>query len=165
LISEIVKYSLVLLLLITVQKAFIELISISEHNIQPDIVIVAVVYISVRRGQIFGSIFGFSAGLILDILGGSFLGLLALCYSISGFIAGFFSRDEGKYLYKINFLYVLLFTTAINYFIYFMVYFQGAPISFGDILFKFVISTTVYTGVISLLYVFMPQKTNMLKAR
>lgn len=164
-LTEIIKYSIVIFILIILQKNVIELIGLTGHNIQPDIVIIAIIYIGIRHGQMFGSLFGFGAGLLIDILGGSFLGLLALCYSISGFIAGYFHRDEEKYLYKMNFLYVLLFTTAINYFIYFMIYYQGAPVSFGDILTKFVVSTTVYTGIISLLYVFMPKKGELNRVR
>lgn len=164
-LTEIVKYSIVIFVLIIIQKNLVELIGLTEHNIQPDIVIIAIVYIGIRRGQIYGSLFGFGAGLIMDILGGSFIGLLALCYSITGFIAGFFNQEEEKYLYKLNFLYVLLFITAINYFIYFMIYYQGAPVSFGDIIIKFVVSTTAYTGIISLLYVFMPKKGELNRVR
>ena len=94
------KYFIILVLLILIQKSLVWLLSITTYNITPDIVIIAVVYIGIKRGNIDGSISGFISGLILDILSGTFLGLLAISYSLSRFIAGYFKREDEKYLTK-----------------------------------------------------------------
>ena len=146
------KYFIFLVVLILVQKTFIWLIALSNLNITPDIVIIAVVYIGIKKGKIEGAIAGFLAGLVIDYLSGSFIGLLALSYSIAGFISGFFKDENDKYLTKYFFLLVVFVCSLIVYFLYFTIYFQGASINFSEIIIKYVFTTSAYTTIISIVY-------------
>ena len=148
------KYFIILVLLILIQKTVIWLLAITTYNITPDIVIIAVVYIGVKRGNIEGCVSGFIAGLLLDILSGTFLGLLALSYSIAGFIAGNFKREEDdKYLTKYYFLLIVFLCSIVGNFIYFEIYLQGSAVMFFDVLIKYVIPTSTYTTLISIIFV------------
>ena len=147
------KYFLILVVLILIQKSLVWLLAITTYNITPDIVVIAVVYIGVKRGNIDGSIAGFISGLILDILSGTFLGLLALSYSVAGFIAGYFKREDGKYLTKYYFLLILFLCSFIGNFIYFEIYFQGTVVLFWEVLTKYVTSTSTYTTLVSIIFV------------
>lgn len=159
------KYFIILVLLILIQKTVIWLLAITTYNITPDIVIVAVVYIGVKRGNIEGSVSGFIAGLLLDILSGTFLGLLALSYSAAGFIAGYFRREEDdKYLTKYYFLLILFLCSIVGNFIYFEIYLQGSAVMFFDVLIKYVIPTSTYTTLISIIFVVILKKKEVEKA-
>ena len=152
------KYFLLLVLLIFIQDQLIHLIAISPYNIAPDIVVIAVAYIGIKKGQIFGAVTGFFAGLILDILGGSFLGLAALSYSLAGFTAGYFCTEEDRFLQKYNFLIVIFLCSFVSNMVYFYIYFQGAFLSFFEIFVKYVITTSTYTTIISSVYVIIPRR-------
>lgn len=153
------KYFGILLVLIFLQKSVVWLISISSYNITPDIIVIMIIYIGVKNGHVEGAVFGFLAGLILDFISGSFVGLSALCYTISGFTAGYFYRQEDdKFLEKFNFLIVVFPVTLLCNFIYFMIFSQGVTLSFGDIFFKLVLTSTTYTTLISLIFVFLPKR-------
>jgi rod shape-determining protein MreD len=147
-----------------VQKSLVWLLAISDYSITPDIVILAVIYIGIKRGNIEGAVSGFIAGLIYDILSGSFLGLLALAYSIAGFTAGYFHREEDeKYLYKYQFLIVVFVCSFISNFIYFNIYMQGTGANFFEVLITHVLSTSAYTTLISVAYVIIPKKGELKK--
>lgn len=153
-----VKYIAVLVILILVQKTLIWLISLSSLNITPDLVLISLVYISVSEGKIFGSITGFLAGLTLDLISGSFLGLMALSYSIAGFVAGGFYTEGDKYLSKINFLIIVFLSSIISNFIYYAIYFQGLSLSFIEIFSKYILTTSTYTTIVSIVYIIFPGK-------
>jgi rod shape-determining protein MreD len=53
-----------------------------------DLLMVAVVAISIFDGPIFGIIYGFIAGMLLDLIVGSITGINALVYVLNGFFAG-----------------------------------------------------------------------------
>ena len=112
----------------------------------------------------FGTITGFVAGMLLDILGGSFLGLSALSYSVAGFAGGYFCNpDNDKYLIKYNFLWVVFVCAFTSNFIYYNIFLQGALLSFFDILLKYILPSTTYTIIISLVYAVIPRRGEMKK--
>jgi rod shape-determining protein MreD len=118
-----------------------------------------IAFIAAKEGQIFGTVTGFVAGLLLDILGGSFLGLSALSYALAGFAGGYFyNPDNEKFLIKYNFLFVVFVCAFTSSFIYFSIYLQGAFLTFWDILLKYVLPSTTYTVIISLIYAVIPRK-------
>jgi rod shape-determining protein MreD len=152
------KYIATLFVLILVQKTLIWLISLSALNITPDLVLIAIVFISVSEGKIFGSITGFLAGFTIDLVSGNFLGLTALSYSIAGFAAGAFLTDGAKYLVKVNFLIVVFIGSMISNFIFYMIYFQGLPLSFIEIFSKYILTSSTYTTLVSVIYIIFPRK-------
>ena len=153
-----VKYFVILFVLILVQKTLIWLISLSTLNITPDLVLIAIVYISVSEGKIFGSIAGFLAGFTIDLVSGTFLGLTALSYSVAGFAAGAFISDGDKYLTKINFLIVVFLSSMISNFIFYLIYFQGLSLNFVEIFSKYILTTSTYTTLVSIIYIIFPRK-------
>jgi rod shape-determining protein MreD len=148
------KYIFILVLLIVIQTSFIWLISISKFNITPDLVLIAVIFIAIQRGRIEGMIYGFFAGLLMDFLAGSFIGLSALSYSIAGFIAGFFQKESPADSHKkVFFLSVLSICTFAAYFLFFMIYFQGAGIPILEIILNHVLTTTIYTTIFGFIFI------------
>lgn len=152
-----IKYIAILIVLILLQKTFIWLISLSSLNITPDLVIIAVVFISISEGKVFGSITGFLAGLAIDLISGSFLGLMALSYSIAGFIAGGFFSEGDKFLYKFNFLIIVFLSSIISNFIFYIIYFQGLSLNFIEIFTKYILTTSTYTAIVSIVFIIFPR--------
>lgn len=72
-----------------IQSTLVKTISI--YQIEPDIVLIVLVYISLSDGKIMGTIFGFSAGWLQDVFAPVTLGLNSLCKSIVGFLVGYTS--------------------------------------------------------------------------
>jgi len=148
------KYIAVIILLVAVQKTLIWLIALSNYNIAPDLVILMVIYVGIARGHIEGSIIGFLSGLMVDMLSGSFLGLSALCYTVAGFIAGYFCIKEREEFLKKYFLIGIVFLCAlIGNSIYFLIFYQGSPISVFNIFLIYVLSTTTYTTIVGSLFI------------
>jgi rod shape-determining protein MreD len=159
-LSEYLKYSGLLVVLIIVQKTLIWLIAITSYEITPDIVLIGLVFISIRKGKIAGSAGGFAAGLIIDFLSFSFLGLMALSKTASGFLAGFFNNENKleRYLSSYIFVLIVFFCSLVNNVIYFMIYFQGTTLAPVDILLRYVIPTAVYTAFVSIAAVILNRK-------
>jgi rod shape-determining protein MreD len=151
--TEYVKYAVILLVLAVVQKTLIWVFAVTNYEITPDILLIGVVYISIRKGKIAGSLGGFLFGLLLDFFSFSFLGLMALSKASAGFAAGFFNNENKieKNTQSYVFIIIIFFCSLINNVIYFMLYFQGTILSFKDILLRYVIPTAIYTAVIGIL--------------
>lgn len=152
--SEYLKFAIFFAVLIIVQVSFVWLISISNYNITPDLVIILVIYIGFTRGHIAGMISGFVTGLTLDLLSGSFIGLTALSYSVAGFIAGYFSLESGsKSSVKRTMVGIMSLCTVVAYSIFFWIYYQGSSITFPEVFMKYVLTTTIYTLVFGTVFV------------
>lgn len=64
------------------------LVGVSIAGISPSLVILTVVAVSLTDGGEAGSRYGFCAGLAVDLLSGGLVGLFALVYLLTGFLAG-----------------------------------------------------------------------------
>lgn len=157
-VSKILKYVVLLVVFIVLQKSLIWLLAISTYNISPDLVIIVLAYIGVKEGKIMGMIFGFFAGLLIDILGGTFIGLQALSYTLACFIAGFFKKEDGKFLKNQYFLLVVFIISLVSNFVYYSIYFQGSNIQYLVVLMRYVVTSSTYTVIVSLIYLLLPRR-------
>jgi len=151
--GEYVRYAILLIVLAAVQKTLIWLLAVTSYDITPDIVLIGLVYISIRKGKITGSVGGFVIGLILDFFSFSFLGLMALSKTSAGFLAGFFNNENKIERYTKSYVFVIIVfvCSLVNNVLYFSLYFQGTMLSFADVLLRYVIPTAIYTAFISIL--------------
>jgi rod shape-determining protein MreD len=62
--------------------------AIRVADVAPDIPLIVVVLLALRRGPEFGSLGGFAAGLLQDAAGGGLLGVQALTKAVLGFSIG-----------------------------------------------------------------------------
>ena len=150
--KEYLKYSGILLALILIQKTVINFIDVTEFKITPDVVLIGLVYVGIKRGKITGSISGFLSGLILDIFSFSFIGLMALSKTVAGFVSGFFNENTKmeRYLNSYIFILIVTFCSLINNTVYFLFYFQGTNLVLFDIVIRYIVPTTIYTALFSI---------------
>ena len=160
-VIENLKYAGLLVVLIIIQKTLIWLIAVTSYEITPDIVLIGLVYISIREGKITGTVSGFAAGLLMDVLSFSFLGLMALSKCIAGFIGGYFNSENKveRYLKSYIFALIVFLCSLVNNLIYFTIYFQGTTLTFPDIVLRYIVPSALYTAFISILpIVFLKRK-------
>ncbi len=82
------------LVLLVLQTTIIRFLAV--QMIVPDLILLWIVYLAVRRGQIAATTAGFLLGLAFDLLSGpdSMLGLAALSKTAAGFVAGYFYSEN-----------------------------------------------------------------------
>jgi len=161
-----IKYILLLTVALIIQKTFIWVVAVSSYNITPDLVLIVLVYITIREGKIYGILSGFFAGLIIDLLAGTFLGLLAISNTITFFIIGNFKDESEKNLKSINFILITGLASLITNFLYFEIFFQSAAtsISMIEVIYKYILPSVFYTMLISVFYLFKPRSKSIQKA-
>jgi rod shape-determining protein MreD len=145
--------SIVVLVLQTTVVRFLAI-----QGIVPDIVLLWIIIIAVRQGQIPATIAGFLLGLALDLISGpdGVLGLAALTKTVGGFLAGYF-YNENKVLQTLGGYQILLITALIaliHNVLYFLVFLQGSGLGWTATMALYGIPATVYTTAIMVLPMF-----------
>lgn len=115
-LRELLLPFLLALILTAVQLTIIPFFEI--NLISPDLLLILLVYYSVQKGKIFGSVYGFVIGIIFDIASGGLLGVTMFSKSLAGFTAGFFYNENqiDENLRSIKFAFIILLTAAIDSF-------------------------------------------------
>jgi rod shape-determining protein MreD len=143
--QQYIRYSIATLFLLILQTTIIPFASIA--NIVPDILIVWIVYVAIKLGQIPATVAGFVIGIAVDLIGGHFVGLSALSKTVAGFFAGYF-YNENKIDYTIGnyqFLIIVGLSSFFHNIIYFVIFVQGSEIGFWTAIFRFGLFSTIYT--------------------
>jgi rod shape-determining protein MreD len=127
-------------------------------GVVPDLVLLWIVGIAIRRGQLGATVAGFGLGLAFDLLSGpdGMLGLSALANTAAGFIAGYF-YNENKILQTLSgvrFLFITALASAVHDLLYFLIILQGLGLQWGEMLLLYALPTTAYTVAIALLPMF-----------
>jgi rod shape-determining protein MreD len=153
---RIALYSILSLLFILLQTTVVRFLSIGR--IVPDILLIWVVYVAVRQGQVAGTVAGFLIGLVIDLLSGSdgMLGLAALTKTVAGFLAGFF-YDENKTFQTLGGYQILIavgVTSVLQNVIYFVIFLQGSEVGWWGAILLYGLPTSFYTVVVALLPMF-----------
>jgi rod shape-determining protein MreD len=141
---------------LVLQTTFVRFLAIQE--IVPDLVLLWIITMAIRRGQIPATIAGFLLGLVLDLISGpeGVLGLTALTKTVSGFLAGYF-YNENKVLQIMGGYQILLITALISLIhniLYYLVFLQGSGLGWLSILVSYGIPAAVYTTAIAILPMF-----------
>jgi rod shape-determining protein MreD len=148
-----VALSLLVLLLHTAVVKFLAI-----EGIAPDILLLWITYIAIRRGQIAGTTAGFFLGLMVDLLSGSdgMLGLAALSKTVAGFIAGYFYNETktSQTLGGNQYIVVIVIVSLVHNAIYFLIFLQGTGINWMDALLRYGIPATLYTAAAALIPMF-----------
>jgi rod shape-determining protein MreD len=149
-----IRSALVALALLLLQTTFIPYLSIG--GFLPDVFLIWVVYVAIRRGQMEATITGFVVGLLQDALSMQFFGLSALTKTIAGFVAGYFFNDNSteQTLGSYRFLTILLLSSFVHNIIYYGVFLQGIQDSVFATMVEFSVFTSLYTVLIGVFPMF-----------
>ncbi len=145
------KYGLISIFLIVLQTQVMRLLTI--EGITPDILMIWIVYLALRQGQMKGTLWGFAIGLVFDLVTGNFIGLSAMTKTICGFTAGYFYNENKTTLIlrSYQFIVIVLIVGVIHNTVYFLVFTQGSEIGFFRAIFQYGLATALYTSILTLL--------------
>ena len=155
--KKIIAYFVLGLISILLQKFLDNFASLG--SVAPQLVILFVIYLSLREGQLFGTVGGFAAGLVNDMLVTHFIGFTCFVGVFAGFISGFFYRESEVELAAktLNYAWisaVTLFLTEIAA----LPIVAAGELKYFYVFLKFTIGTTVYTSVFAMIIVFVNGK-------
>ncbi|MGE5679607.1 MAG: rod shape-determining protein MreD [Bacillota bacterium] len=86
---------------------------LSYNQVAPDLILILLVYYTLRVGQLGGTILGFVFGLAFDLVTGGILGSAMFTKTLSGFLTGYF-YNENKVEQNIHSLTLLLIVFVIG---------------------------------------------------
>jgi rod shape-determining protein MreD len=92
--------------LLVIQTTIVPLIAV--NGVIPDLIIILLVFYTLKMGQLHGTILGFIFGFLFDIITGGLIGSSMLSKTVAGFVTGYFYNENKKDLYLKSFLFVLI---------------------------------------------------------
>ncbi len=149
-----VRSAFVAFVLLLLQTTFIPFLSIA--GFLPDILLIWVVYVAVRQGQMEATITGFLVGLLQDAVSMQFFGLGALTKTIAGFVAGYFYSENSteQTLGSYRFLTIIVVSSFVHNIIYSGIFLQGIQDSVVPTMIEFSVATSLYTALLSVFPMF-----------
>lgn len=136
-----------------VQASLVPALRIAD--VAPDIPLIVVVLLALRRGPEFGCASGFAAGLLQDMAGGGLLGVQALTKALVGFFIG---AAGGRLrvtqpLVQVPGLVLLTFVEGVGRFALLKLFRFPAP--FGEVMTYAVLPQAMYNGFVGAALVFL----------
>jgi rod shape-determining protein MreD len=137
--------------LLLLQASLVDMLSLK--GIAPDLLLIFIVYLAVREGQMYVLPWGFALGLVLDLSTGTVIGLSALSKSAAAFTAGYFYSDNkiAMTLSTYRFLLLVFFTAAVHNAIYFAIFTMGSDIGFFNAVFGLGLASALFTTTVAVL--------------
>ncbi len=147
------------LVLFVAQLVFIPLIGVFEFT--PDVLLIWIVYVGIRRGHIEATIAGFLVGLLQDSVTTQFFGLAALSKTLAGFLAGYFYNESTvqQTLGSYRLLLATAITSVLHNTVYYGIFFQGSEEHLLLSIFEMTVGITLYTSIIAILPMFAFSRT------
>ncbi|MCL2491140.1 MAG: rod shape-determining protein MreD [Coriobacteriia bacterium] len=120
---------------------------IAIGGVSPNFLMITVIIMALVEGPNTGTVLGFVAGLLFDLLGAGPVGPMALVLSITGYIAGLVQENlfaEG-WILPVGVIALATFTSEILYMI--VILFLGTQTSLASAFFGIVLPSTFYNAV------------------
>jgi rod shape-determining protein MreD len=146
--------------LLFLQIILVPLISID--GFVPDLILILLVYYTLKEGQLYGTILGFIFGLLFDLITGGILGSTMFTKTLVGFIAGYFYNANKKDLYfkEYSFLLIILLCSVIDSVAFSIISSFEITSNLISIIFNRGLIPAIYTTVISVLItIFYPKRS------
>ena len=140
--------------LLILQTTFIPFLSVG--GFLPDLFVLWLVYVAVRRGQLEATIAGFIIGLLQDVVTTQFFGLAAFSKTVCGFVAGYFFNENNTEQTLGTYRYMLItgLASVVHNLIYFSIFLQGSQETMSVLVLEATLATSLYTGALSALPMF-----------
>ena len=134
-------------------------------GVTPDLPLIIVVLLALRRGPEFGALAGFAAGLLQDAAGGGLIGVQALTKALIGFAIGAVGSrlSVGQPLVQVPGLVLLTIAEGLARFALLKLFRFPAP--FGEVMLYVVLPQALYNGFLATLLVLALAWADALRAR
>ncbi|HRP03017.1 MAG TPA: rod shape-determining protein MreD [Candidatus Kapabacteria bacterium] len=120
-------------------------------GISPNVMIIFIVWLSIKEGQFFTLFAAFFTGIFYDIIKMDLIGTNALSLLITAFACGFFYK-EGKsdlIIRSFKFLLISFIGAIIHNFVYYFLYIRISEMDFWNFFIKYGVASSLYTCVFS----------------
>ena len=144
---RILHHSLLIALALLIQTSWTHSIAIA--GIRPDVVLIIIVYIGLRSGQLEATIFGFCAGFLLDVYNPEFMGVNALANAVVGFAVGYSRIGIVAEDLRVQAL-ILLIAGLTHDLLYFLLSLSSDPLKMVTAFFRYGVGTAIYTSLIGI---------------
>jgi len=132
-------YAGILLVLALIQKFLFNKLAV--YGLVPDVVLIFVIFLSRREGQLFGTAAGFLCGLVTDLVLGT-LGVGSFSKTAAGFTAGYFEKKESRNE-ELQFLICVAVTSLVHNFCYTLIA-NGGSVPFIKLILLYTLLGSVY---------------------
>ncbi len=158
--SEYIVSILLFFPLLVIQTTVVPFISI--NGVVPDLILIFLVFYTLKGGQIYGMLLGFLYGFLFDVITGSLIGSAMLSKTLVGFIAGYFYNENKQEIYfkSYSFALIVLLCSVVDSVIY--SFFSAVDLSKNILLLFFEqgMLPGFYTAVVSLVVIiFYPRRS------
>ena len=131
--------------ILLLQTTLFDLVAI--YGVRPDLLLVVLVFFSLKGGSITGTLVGFVIGFSQDLFAPEMFGLNALTKSITGYLLGL-NKDRlywGSFLVQAQIIFISL---LFHDFIYFLIYSLSSVSTFLRFVLVQALPTALYSGLI-----------------
>lgn len=137
--------------LLVLQASLADLLSL--RGVSPDLLLIFIVWLAVREGQLYALPYGFFLGLVLDLSTGTVVGLSALSKTVAAFTAGYFYSENkvSMTLSTYRFLLLVFFTAFVHNAVYFTVFTLGSDIGLLGAVFGLGLASALYAATVAVL--------------
>lgn len=151
----VLSYFFIFVAAIILQLTVIPLFSVQE--VAPNLILIAVISVTLLRGKVVGIMCGFFAGVCFDFFGTGFIGISSLTNTLAAFIAGFWAGEQ--FDRRITIILGPLFASIfVHDFFYYNILRIGASVGFGKTLLSHIFPNTIYTLVfMMMIYMLLPK--------
>jgi len=93
---------------------------ISIYNVYPNLIVLVIIFFTLKNGQIYGTVLGFLFGFTFDFISGGVLGSAMFSFTLVGFVSGYFYDEtrqpsEIKPLLLFSIVFICSFVSAFFY--------------------------------------------------
>ena len=136
--------------LLILQLTLVPLFAI--EGVVPDLIIILLVFLALRRGQIQGTVYGFLFGFLLDIFTGGLIGSAMFSMTLAGFIAGYFFSENPEESLSLDFKFVsiVFLCASIDSFFYSLLGTTELSSGIQYFIFDYSLFPGLYTAIVSL---------------
>lgn len=151
-------------ILIFIPLAIVQLVvlpMIAIGNIAPNLVLVLIVYTTLKNGQAYGTVLGFTLGFFLDLISGGLIGAFMFSFTLSAFITGYFYSENKIEVNTESFFFLLIVFIggSANAFIYSVVSNSNSNINLFFLILEEGLLPGLYTAAFGLpMVIFAPKK-------
>jgi rod shape-determining protein MreD len=153
---RIILYTLLSVLFVTVDSTLVKFLAMA--NIVPDILLIWIVYLAIREGQIAATTAGFLIGLAMNLAGtmNSMIGLAPLAKTLAGFVAGYFYNENKIYntLGSYQLIIIVAIASMVHNIAYFIIFLQGSGLNWMQSVLYYGVPSTTYTAAVALVPMF-----------
>lgn len=154
---------LISVLLVLLQTTLFRFLAIG--TVAPDLLLLWIVFLALRQGQIAATTAGFLIGLTLDLLSGGdgMLGLSALSNTVAGFVAGYFFNENKTFqtLGSYQYLLIVMVVSLVHNVIYFLIFLQGSDVGWWRTIVIYGLLASLYTTAFGLLPMFVISRKHL----